>query len=151
LFYANTVKALHREDSLVFAFGQLASAGNVHAEVLIETPRIGLRLITETFTEFFREKVSAVGKTPFPPFPDGIVGNSLAYQAPFCRLLVNDFLGLFDFYELSPALGKFGDVKPLVRVKALPSIMRFFVDEFDAHKPPPLGEGGLDVTFVRKP
>jgi hypothetical protein len=135
-YYANVFKIHHRENVVCLLFGQLAPGldDQLHAVVSIEVPEVAITWLVSTFDDTFRNTVAKVsGAQPAYPATTGVLpqSSSLCYPAHITRLVLNDVGAVLDFYELVPSLTNPSDVVPLLRVKALAPLLRFFIQECD--------------------
>jgi hypothetical protein len=135
-FYANTGKVLVRSNYVTFFFGQFhpGHMTSIENAVVIDIPHRTFGPLVASFDDGFRAKVLAVTQALAPM--DRYIQTtkeiqSLTFASHVARLLINDFSGVVDFFELVPALGRPPAIEPVIRIKSLPSVVRWFVDACD--------------------
>jgi hypothetical protein len=134
-FYCNAVQLQRRINVVSFIFGQLgAGTTSIQNAVVVDVPHGSFRPLTLTFDEAFRSRLTEAMKafTPIEATPDVMKDvRSVSYVSHVATLLVNEFASVLDFYELEPRLGGLPPVTPVIRVKSLPPVLKWFVDSCD--------------------
>jgi len=134
-FYCNAVQLQQRPNVVSFIFGQFgAGMASVQNAVVVDVPHGSFRPLTLTFDEAFRNRLTEVMKafTPIEPAPEVMKEiRSLSYAGHVATLLVNEYASVLDFYELEPRLEGPPSVTPVIRVKSLPPVLKWFIDSCD--------------------
>lgn len=134
-FYANTAVAVGREDMLSYVFGvfRAGTTAEVEAAIGFDMGRHLIATLAESFNENFRSRLAKASSLygAMHRFP-GTAGRTETYLAHLARAVVNENWAWVDFYEFSSDDEKPGiRVAPIVRIKMMPAVLKYFVDRVD--------------------
>lgn len=134
-FYCHSAMLVRRPNIASFFFGQHGmSSAHIPTAVAVDVPYRCFPPVLKSMTPEFRGTLEKLVASMEAVEEFKIIGkdaHTLTYPGHFVRLLVNDFASVFDFYELLPANTPPPTVVPVIRIKSVPPLMRWFVEACD--------------------
>lgn len=157
-FYCQTLAVQLQQNYGRFLFGQFgAQSAFVRNSITIDMPYAAIRATCGTFDPDFRERMETAtrGLGPVEEFAMGRHElQSVSYLGHLVKLIVNEFAGVLDFYELVPVANGRPHPAPVIRIKTHPSVARHFVEQCDEivrKLPSQQPELGLPETLSETP
>ena len=131
-FYANAASAIKVGDMVTFVLGQvvsLESGAGPQAVVRIDMRMDAVRSLVDSL-EGLGERISKIkGDRILSIPPTASPKASVAYLAHAVKVLMNEFMSVLDFYELTPVEGVVGNISPVIRISGFPQLLAFFATE----------------------